>query len=85
MSNVMQEVLDLLDLETIEQGIYRGPSRNFFGKNVFGGQVLGQAPGKLNLPGQGTYRLQVTSEGFTPATLDVTVPRNAPVTIHLGQ
>ena len=49
------------------------------------GQVLGQAPGKLNLPGQGTYRLQVTSEGFTPATLDVTVPRNAPVTIHLGQ
>lgn len=43
MSNVMQEVLDLLDLETIEQGIYRGTSRNFFGKNVFGGQVLGQA------------------------------------------
>ncbi|TAK82833.1 MAG: acyl-CoA thioesterase II [Aquabacterium sp.] len=43
MSNVMQEVLDLLDLETIEHGIYRGSSRNFFGKNVFGGQVLGQA------------------------------------------
>lgn len=43
MSDVMQEVLDLLDLETIEKGIFRGPSRNFFGKNVFGGQVLGQA------------------------------------------
>ncbi|HET8730276.1 MAG TPA: acyl-CoA thioesterase II [Moraxellaceae bacterium] len=43
MSNVMQEVLDLLNLETIEKGIYRGTSRNFFGKNVFGGQVLGQA------------------------------------------
>lgn len=43
MSNVMQEVLDLLDLETIEHGIYRGKSVNFFGKNVFGGQVLGQA------------------------------------------
>lgn len=43
MSNVMQDVLDLLDLETIEKGIFRGTSRNFFGKNVFGGQVLGQA------------------------------------------
>ena len=43
MSTVMQEVLDLLDLETIEKGIYRGRSVNFFGKNVFGGQVLGQA------------------------------------------
>lgn len=29
MSNVMQEVLDLLDLETLEKGLYRGPSRNF--------------------------------------------------------
>lgn len=43
MSNVMQDVLDLLDLETIEKGIFRGTSRNFFGRNVFGGQVLGQA------------------------------------------
>jgi acyl-CoA thioesterase-2 len=43
MSNVMQEVLDLLDLEVIEKGIYRGQSANFFGKHLFGGQVLGQA------------------------------------------
>lgn len=43
MSNVMQEVLDLLSLETIEAGLFRGPSRNIVGKNVFGGQVLGQA------------------------------------------
>ncbi len=43
MSNVMQEVLDLLNLETIEAGLFRGPSRNIVGKNVFGGQVLGQA------------------------------------------
>lgn len=42
-SHVMQEVFDLLDLETLEAGLFRGPSRNFFGKNVFGGQVLGQA------------------------------------------
>lgn len=43
MSNVMQEVLDLLNLETIEAGLFRGPSHNIVGKNVFGGQVLGQA------------------------------------------
>jgi acyl-CoA thioesterase-2 len=43
MSQVMQEVLDLLDLETIEAGLFRGISCNIVGKNVFGGQVLGQA------------------------------------------
>lgn len=43
MSNVMQEVLDLLELEVIEAGLFRGQSRNLVGKNVFGGQVLGQA------------------------------------------
>lgn len=49
------------------------------------GQVIGQAPGTLNLPGEGTYKLAVSSEGFTPATLDVTVPTTEPVTINLGQ
>lgn len=43
MSNVMQEVLDLLDLEILEAGLFRGQSCNIVGKNVFGGQVLGQA------------------------------------------
>ena len=43
MTQVMQEVLDLLALETIEAGLFRGPSHNIVGKNVFGGQVLGQA------------------------------------------
>ncbi len=41
--NIMQDVLDLLNLEKIEENIFRGQSRNFFGKNVFGGQVLGQS------------------------------------------
>lgn len=39
----MREVLELLDLEFIEENIYRGQSRNIVGKNVFGGQVLGQS------------------------------------------
>jgi acyl-CoA thioesterase-2 len=39
----MQELLQLLDLEPIEINLFRGQSINLFGKNVFGGQVLGQA------------------------------------------
>ena len=43
MSAVMQELLQLLDLEPIEINLFRGQSINLFSKNVFGGQVLGQA------------------------------------------
>lgn len=43
MSDVMQDLLQLLDLEPIEINLFRGQSVNFFGRNAFGGQVLGQA------------------------------------------
>lgn len=43
MSNVMQQLLQLLDLEAIEINLFRGQSQDYFGKHVFGGQVLGQA------------------------------------------
>ncbi|PQA48949.1 acyl-CoA thioesterase II [Amnimonas aquatica] len=43
MSVVMQELLQLLDLENLEINLFRGKSHDYFGKNVFGGQVLGQA------------------------------------------
>lgn len=43
MSAVMQELLQLLDLEPIEVNLFRGQSVNLFGRNAFGGQVLGQA------------------------------------------
>jgi acyl-CoA thioesterase-2 len=39
----IQEVLDLLDLEKIEENIYRGISPKDRMQRVFGGQVLGQA------------------------------------------
>lgn len=38
-----QELIDLLTLEHLEEGLYRGQSKNLVGKRVFGGQVLGQA------------------------------------------
>ncbi|MFC6662277.1 hypothetical protein [Deinococcus multiflagellatus] len=48
------------------------------------GQDLGRAPGVLRLPVPGTYRLRVAADGWSPATLTVTVPRTQPVTIDLS-
>ncbi|MER2490896.1 acyl-CoA thioesterase II [Catenovulum sediminis] len=43
MTTVLQELVDLMALERIEQGIYRGQSQDLGFGAVFGGQVLGQA------------------------------------------
>ncbi len=41
--DVLEELLRLLELEEIEENIFRGQSQDMGFKNVFGGQVLGQA------------------------------------------
>ncbi|WP_417684444.1 acyl-CoA thioesterase II [Pseudidiomarina gelatinasegens] len=43
MSQVLDDLLNLLKLETIEQGLYRGQSQDLGFGAVFGGQVIGQA------------------------------------------
>ncbi|TQV88100.1 acyl-CoA thioesterase II [Aliikangiella coralliicola] len=43
MSQVLQQLLDLLSLEAIEQHLYRGNSQDIALGHVFGGQVIGQA------------------------------------------
>lgn len=43
MSAVLDELIGLMSLERIEQGIYRGQSQDLGFGAVFGGQVLGQA------------------------------------------
>ncbi|MBM4197588.1 MAG: acyl-CoA thioesterase II [Gammaproteobacteria bacterium] len=43
MDRNLQDVIDLLDLEQIEENIFRGQSRDIGTPQVFGGQVLGQA------------------------------------------
>src|SRR5699024_8063310 len=40
---LMQDLLTQLDLETLEDRLFRGVSRNLGGRSVFGGQVAGQA------------------------------------------
>ncbi|WP_291427021.1 PEGA domain-containing protein [Deinococcus sp.] len=48
------------------------------------GQSVGQAPGTVHLAVPGQYRLRVSTDGFTPASLKVSVPTSQPVTINLG-
>ncbi|MGW3203274.1 acyl-CoA thioesterase II [Streptomyces sp. NPDC001135] len=43
MSQALQDLLDLLDLEHIEENIFRGQSRSAVVPRVFGGQVAAQA------------------------------------------
>jgi acyl-CoA thioesterase II len=43
MNPCLQDLLDQLDLETLEVNLFRGFSRDLGGRSVFGGQVVGQA------------------------------------------
>jgi len=43
MTQVLNELLDLLTLEKIEENIFRGQSQDLGFGNLFGGQVLGQS------------------------------------------
>src|SRR4029453_13108269 len=43
MHPILADLLKLLELERIEDHIFRGESRDLGGERVFGGQVLGQA------------------------------------------
>jgi acyl-CoA thioesterase-2 len=42
-NNLLEDLLNLLSLEKIEDGLYRGNSQNLKLPQVFGGQVIGQA------------------------------------------
>src|SRR5699024_11713617 len=42
-ATLVQDLLAQLDLETLEDHLFRGVSRNLGGRSVFGGQVAGQA------------------------------------------
>jgi acyl-CoA thioesterase-2 len=43
MNRVLQDLVNLLDLEVLEDNMFRGQSRDLGGKSVFGGQVISQA------------------------------------------
>jgi acyl-CoA thioesterase II len=43
MNRVLEDLVNLLDLEALEDNMFRGQSRDLGGKSVFGGQVISQA------------------------------------------
>lgn len=43
MNRILKDLVNLLNLETLEDNLYRGESRDLGGRSVFGGQVIGQA------------------------------------------
>ncbi|SDC24184.1 acyl-CoA thioesterase [Acinetobacter boissieri] len=43
MTRLTQELIEILTLEKLDENRYLGQSRDFIGKRVFGGQILGQA------------------------------------------
>ncbi|EIQ60555.1 acyl-CoA thioesterase 2 domain protein, partial [Shigella flexneri 1235-66] len=43
MSQALKNLLTLLNLEKIEEGLFRGQSEDLGLRQVFGGQVVGQA------------------------------------------
>ena len=43
MNRMLQDLVNLLDLEALEDNMFRGQSRDLGGKSVFGGQVISQA------------------------------------------
>src|SRR5690349_16199827 len=42
MKEILEDLIALLDLESLEVNLFRGQSHDLFGKSVFGGQVIGQ-------------------------------------------
>lgn len=60
MNQQLQDLLTVLNLETLEDNLFRGQSRDLGGKSVFGGQVIGQAlvaAGRTVLPGHTPHSL----------------------------
>jgi acyl-CoA thioesterase-2 len=43
MSRALDQLLSILDIETLEQNLFRGMSPQVGWQRVFGGQVIGQA------------------------------------------
>lgn len=57
MSQALKNLLTLLNLEKIEEGLFRGQSEDLGLRCVFGGQVVGQAlyAAKETVPKSGWY------------------------------
>ncbi|MFC6590746.1 hypothetical protein ACFP81_00965 [Deinococcus lacus] len=46
-------------------------------------QTWGTAPGELNFPAPGVYQVRVSAEGYDPQVVEVSAPRQVPVSVEL--
>ena len=90
MSQALKNLLTLLNLEKIEEGLFRGQSEDLGLRQVFGGQVVGQAlyAAKETVPEERlvhsfhSYFLR-PGDSNSPANRCVTVPASAPAGLLL--
>jgi len=78
MSQAVETLLDILDLERIEHNLYRGESPDVGWQRVFGGQVIGQAlvaaQRTVNSNGNGEERIVHSLHGYFMRPGDPSVP-----------
>lgn len=68
MSQALSNLLALLDLEKIEEGLFRGQSEDLGLRQVFGGQVVGQALYAAKRPCPlSVWFIRFTATFFAPA------------------
>jgi acyl-CoA thioesterase len=73
MSQALNNLLTLLNLEKIEEGLFRGQSEDLGLRQVFGGQVVGQALYAAKRPSRQTVwciRFTATSYALAIAKTD---------------
>jgi acyl-CoA thioesterase-2 len=70
----ISELLDLLDLEQIEENLFRGYSKTVGSTNVFGGQVLAQAlSAAINTVPEDRHVHSLHSYFILPGNLDIPI------------
>jgi acyl-CoA thioesterase-2 len=69
MSSAVKDLLTILDLEKLEENLFRGQSPNAGWQRVFGGQVIGQA----------LVAASRTVEGRAPHSLHGLIPMSYPM------
>ena len=49
MNSILDQLVSLLSMETIEENLFRGASQELGFRQLFGGQVLGQEIGRAHV------------------------------------
>lgn len=67
--------------KTVQIRVVEAPANT----NLKPDQTLGTAPGNINFPAKGTYKLRIEAQGYAPVTRNINVPHAGPFNIGLGE